>query len=117
MPRMNTKDLVWEIRKWWNDRIVDGCQLANADEATAGFDYVGKDRWKRRVSVDALRRDFMIERNMDVTVAAFGTAFRKATNQDDIIVRRFSLDAPRGKYRRPITYVRFGKPPLTPLPL
>jgi hypothetical protein len=116
MPSKHEK-LVWQVRKWWNERIVDGCQLEFVDDTHVRSDWMGEGRWKTRVAVSALHRDFCRSKGIHVTQTAFSMAFTEAARAPDRTQKTVQYKTWNGVTgRKPVAFVRFGKAPLTPLP-
>ena len=111
---VNKQD-VWKIRDWWNERIIDGCQLEQLEGFLEGWDYEGPERWKSLIAIDALRMDFELWHGKEMRY--FKRYFPMATFETNFVrhYRPFTTD--RGVVvRLPRVYIRFGKPPLTVLP-
>ena len=58
MPKVNSK--MFEVWRWWSERVRRGCQLRNLDEWYCGFDYTEPDEtgWLLSVSTDALCTEY-----------------------------------------------------------
>lgn len=118
--RVEFEKLVYEIRAWWNERIVDGKQLEFIGDYLEGQDYRGKGDWKRYISVWALKADYERSRGIEVSPSQWCKAFPRASGMDakgDAYLRRVRMEIDGMKSIRHIRFYRFEKRPLTVMPL
>ncbi len=107
---------VWDVRKWWNERIIEGCQFEFFEDTRQNVDWRGEEKWKRFVRIAALKADF--ERSRDTQVMFFAALFKRAAQHDDIVVKRVPIDISHNlTMLKPKLFYRFVKQPLTPLPV
>lgn len=113
---MITDKQVFDVRKWWNERINEGCQFEFFEETREKVDWRGKDKWKKFVRAGALKTDY--ERSRNTEVYQFAAVFIRAAQHDDMIMRTIPIDIGHNlTMLSPKSFFRFGKRPLTPLPV
>jgi hypothetical protein len=116
---MTLYDYRWrKVRIWWNERIIDGCQLSFKENAVQGVTWKGEGSWKRAVALSALHADFMASSGVSVPVSVFGDVFNSATLERKRKMMTIPITIAFGLVmRKPVAFVVFEGKPQFPLPL
>ena len=115
-----TQNLIWDVRAWWNERIIAGSQVEDWSKYLEVFDWSMGDRkndpssWKKWVRCDVLHAEYEAYSNSLVTKAKWRYVFPRAARTGTAHTRFIRLS--NGK-RRLVSFYKFEKQPLTVLPL
>ncbi len=104
---MHRSTVLYCVRVWWAERIVDGCQYKYLGETIEDIDWKGEERWKRLTTVHSLHCDFQNWARRPVPINEFGKAFKVIANPDKVRKHCYAVTHGGVRWKTRVSYYRW----------